>query len=60
VIHHAEVNNISSKGGQSVDITVPLINSRFSLYEARYVLPAAIYAAGVTTVLNGVGFAGVT
>ncbi len=47
VIHQGTVTGVSSKGGQTVNITVPLLNSRFSLYEARYVLPGEIYAAGV-------------
>lgn len=47
IIHYAVVGPISSKGGQSVSLNVPLINSRYSLYEARYVLPEVIYPAGV-------------
>lgn len=47
VIHYAEVGPVSSKGGQSVSMTIPLLNSRFALYEARYILPERIYAANV-------------
>lgn len=47
VIHYAEVGPIASKGGQSVSMNIPLLNSRFSLYEARYILPEHIYAANV-------------
>jgi hypothetical protein len=47
VIHYGVVNSISSKGGQTVNLTVPVLNSRYSLYEARYSLPASIYAAGL-------------
>jgi hypothetical protein len=47
IIHYANVGPIPSRGGQSVSLNVPLINSRFSLYEARYVLPEVIYPAGV-------------
>jgi hypothetical protein len=47
VIHYGVVNGISSKGGQTVNLTVPVLNSRYSLYEARYSLPASIYAAGL-------------
>jgi hypothetical protein len=48
VIHYGVINSISSKGGQTVNLDVPVLSSRFSLYEARYVLPASIYAAGTT------------
>ena len=47
VVHHAVVGPIPSKGGQSVSLNIPLINSRFSLYEARYVLPEHVYPANV-------------
>lgn len=47
VIHHALAGPFASKGGQSVSLNVPLINSRYALYEARYVLPERIYAANV-------------
>lgn len=47
VIHHGVVTNISSKGGQVVSVTVPLLHSRFSVYEARYMLPEMIYAASL-------------
>jgi hypothetical protein len=44
IIHYANVGPIPSKGGQAVSLDVPLINSRFSFYEARYVLPVHIYS----------------
>lgn len=47
VIHYAVVGPIASKGGQAVSLNIPLINSRYSLYEARYVLPEHIYPANV-------------
>jgi hypothetical protein len=47
IIHYANVGPFASKGGQSVSMDVPLINSRYSLYEARYAFPRVIYAAGV-------------
>lgn len=47
VIHYGNIGPFSSKGGQTVNMTVPLINSRFSMYEARYQLPDQIYPAGV-------------
>jgi hypothetical protein len=47
IIHYANVGPIPSKGGQSVSLDVPLINSRYSLYEARYVLPEHVYPSGV-------------
>lgn len=47
VIHYANVGPIASKGGQQVSMNVPLINSRYSLYEARYVFPEKIYPANV-------------
>lgn len=47
IIHYANVGPIPSKGGQSVSMNVPLINSRYSLYEARYVFPEKIFPANV-------------
>lgn len=47
VVHYGVVNSISSKGGQTVNLSVPVLSSRYSLYEARYVLPSVIYAAGL-------------
>jgi hypothetical protein len=47
VIHYAVAGPFASKGGQSVSLSVPLINSRYALYEARYVLPERIYSADV-------------
>jgi hypothetical protein len=47
IIHYGNLGPFSSKGGQTVNMTVPLINSRFSMYEARYQLPPEIYPAGV-------------
>src|SRR5690606_10085133 len=47
IIHHAVVGPIPSRGGQSVTLNVPLIRSRYSLYEARYILPEHVYAADV-------------
>lgn len=47
VIHYANVGPIASKGGQQVSMNVPLINSRYSLYEARYVFPEKIFPANV-------------
>ncbi len=47
IIHHATVGPIPSRGGQSVFLDVPLIKSRYSLYEARYVLPEYVYPANV-------------
>jgi hypothetical protein len=47
IIHHAVVGPIPSRGGQSVTLNVPLIRSRYSLYEARYILPEHVYPADV-------------
>jgi hypothetical protein len=47
VVHYGNVGPFSSKGGQTVTLAVPEINSRFSTYEARYALPDMIYPAGV-------------
>jgi hypothetical protein len=47
VIHYANVGPIASKGGNAVSMDVPLINSRYSLYEARYVFPDRIFPANV-------------
>jgi hypothetical protein len=47
VIHYGNVGPFASKGGQTVDMNIPTINSRFSLYEARYSLPSQIYPSGV-------------
>lgn len=47
VIHYAEVGPIPSRGGQSVTLDVPLITARYSLYEARYLLPEHVYPANV-------------
>ncbi len=47
IIHYAVVGPIPSRGGQSVSLNVPLIRSRYSLYEARYVLPEHVYPADV-------------
>src|SRR6185312_15437203 len=38
----------STKGGQTMDLAIPLLNSRYLMYEARYNLPAEIYAAGLS------------
>ena len=46
LIHYAVVKDISSKGGQTVNLNVPVLSSRYSLYEARYSLPSVIYASG--------------
>jgi hypothetical protein len=45
LIHYGNVGPIASKGGQDVILTIPLINSRFSMYEAHYSLPDNIYDA---------------
>lgn len=47
VVHYGVITSISSKGGQTVNLNVPVLSSRYSLYEARYVLPSVIYAAGL-------------
>lgn len=47
LIHYGLIGPFASKGGQSVTVDAPLINSRFSFYEARYSLPAEIYPANV-------------
>lgn len=47
IIHYGNVGPIASKGGQVVDLNVPVINSRFSVYEARYALPSEIFPANV-------------
>jgi hypothetical protein len=47
IIHYGKVGPFASKGGQTVSLNIPMLNSRFSLYEARYALPSRIYPAGV-------------
>lgn len=47
VIHYYKTPTaVASKGGQTLNLAVPLINSRFSVYEARYKLPRVIYPLG--------------
>src|SRR5690606_1456386 len=45
LIHHGALGPFASKGGQTVTLEAPLINSRYSFYEARYSLPAQVYPA---------------
>jgi hypothetical protein len=47
VVHKGSAGPFASRGGQIVDLSVPLLNSRYLMYEARYALPAEIYAAGL-------------
>ena len=47
VIHKGAAGPFKSKGGQTLDLTIPLLNSRYLMYEARYSLPPVIYAKGV-------------
>lgn len=47
VIHKGSAGPISSRGGQSVELTVPLLDSRFVMYQAQYRLPKEIWASNV-------------
>lgn len=47
MIHYGTIGPFASKGGQTVTLDAPLINSRFSFYEARYSLPSEIFPANV-------------
>ena len=46
IIHKGSAGPFASKGGQTMDLTIPLLNSRYLMYEARYSLPPFICAAG--------------
>ncbi len=48
IIHKGAAGPFASKGGQTMDLTIPLLNSRYLLYQARYTLPAAIYSGTAT------------
>ena len=47
IIHYGVVGPVASRGGQTVALNIPLLNSRFTQYEAQYQLPAEIYPANV-------------
>jgi hypothetical protein len=47
VVHKGTAGPFSSKGGQTVDLTIPLLNSRYLMYEARYSLPSEIYSSSL-------------
>ena len=47
IVHQGTAGPFKSKGGQNLDLTIPLLNSRYLMYEARYALPEVIYAAGI-------------
>lgn len=47
VIHYDTIGPIASRGGQTVVLNVPLLNARYTQYEAHYQLPKEIYAANL-------------
>jgi hypothetical protein len=47
VIHKGSAGPIASRGGQSVELTIPLLDSRYVMYEAQYRLPKQIWSSNV-------------
>ena len=48
IVHQGTSGSYATQGaGQIMDITLPVLTSRYLSYEARYVLPEVIYAKGL-------------
>jgi hypothetical protein len=47
IVHQGSAGPFASKGGQTMNITLPELDSRYLMYEAHYKLPHEIYANGL-------------